>query len=80
MMLPPDDFDADDFEPYDVPRGSCPRCGSNDIRHLVIGLPVGPEPMNSRAHGCRRAITNRTTKNRTGISANSGELLFARAG
>ena len=47
MMLPPDDLDAEDFEPYDVPRGSCPRCGSNDIRHLLIGLPAGPEPMNS---------------------------------
>lgn len=46
-MLTPHDIYAEDFEPYDVPRGSCPRCGSNDIRHLVIGLPTGPEPMNS---------------------------------
>lgn len=47
MMLPPDDLDPNDFQPYDIPRGSCPRCQSNDIRHLVIGLPVDPEAMNS---------------------------------
>jgi len=47
MMLPPDEFDNADFKPYAVPRGTCPRCGSNDIRHLIIGLPAGPEPVNS---------------------------------
>ncbi len=41
MMLPPDEFDHADFKPYHVPRGTCPRCGSNDIRHLIIGLPAG---------------------------------------
>lgn len=47
MMLPPDEFDHADFKRYHVPRGTCPRCGSNDIRHLIIGLPAGPEPVNS---------------------------------
>lgn len=45
MLLPPDQLAADESEPYDVPRGTCPRCGSNDVRHLIIGLPAGPEPM-----------------------------------
>lgn len=47
MMLSPDHLATDDFEPYDVPRGTCPQCGSNDVRHLIIGLPAGPEPMNN---------------------------------
>ncbi|QBR91830.1 hypothetical protein EXE57_05735 [Nocardioides euryhalodurans] len=42
MMLPPDDVER---EPYDVPRGACPACGSDDVTHLVIGLPSGPEAM-----------------------------------
>lgn len=28
---------------HDVPRGICPRCGSDDVRHLAIGMPAGPE-------------------------------------
>ncbi|GAA0969990.1 hypothetical protein ENKNEFLB_03888 [Nocardioides aquaticus] len=27
---------------YDVPRGSCPRCGSGEVTHVLAGLPVGP--------------------------------------
>lgn len=42
MMLPPDDLER---EPYHVPRGICPTCGSGDITHLVIGLPTGPDVM-----------------------------------
>lgn len=30
-------------EPYGLPRGTCPRCGSADVRHLVAGLPGTPE-------------------------------------
>ena len=45
MMLPPDEFDEVEIEPYDVPRGVCPRCGSSEVRHIVIGLPAGPEVM-----------------------------------
>ena len=39
MMLPPNDGAP---EPYDVPRGTCPSCGSGEVVHLVIGLPSGP--------------------------------------
>ncbi len=24
-------------EPYDLPRGTCPECGSGAVKHLVIG-------------------------------------------
>ncbi len=47
MMLPPDELDGQEVEPYDLPRGTCPRCGSGNVRHLIVGLPAGPEPMNS---------------------------------
>lgn len=30
-------------EPYRVPRGTCPKCGSSDVIHLIIGLPMDPE-------------------------------------
>src|SRR5689334_19883128 len=42
MMLPPEDLER---EPYDVPRGACPACGSGDVTHLVIGMPSGPGAM-----------------------------------
>ncbi len=47
MMLPPDDLER---EPYDVPRGLCPTCGSDDITHLVIGMPAGPEGVEGDPH------------------------------
>lgn len=28
--------------PYDVPHGTCPRCGSGEVIHVLAGLPVGP--------------------------------------
>jgi hypothetical protein len=34
-------------EPYDVPRGTCPECGSRAVRHLMIGYPVDPEALDS---------------------------------
>ena len=34
-----------ELEPYDLPRGTCPRCGSGDVRHLMIGDPTHPESM-----------------------------------
>jgi hypothetical protein len=34
-----------DPEPYDVPRGTCPECGSGAVRHHVIGMPAHPEVM-----------------------------------
>lgn len=43
MMLSPGGTGADDVTPYDLPRGSCPVCGSGAVRHLVIGLPADPE-------------------------------------
>jgi hypothetical protein len=30
-------------EPYDVPRGTCPECGSRAVKHLVAGVPGSPE-------------------------------------
>ena len=41
----------DDWEdpPYAVPRGSCPRCGSGEIEHLVVGLPAGPDDHESES-------------------------------
>ena len=39
MILP--DFDGD-IAPYDVPRGTCPSCGSAEVTHLIIGMPMGP--------------------------------------
>jgi hypothetical protein len=36
-----------EVEPYDVPRGTCPRCGSRAVRHLVIGFPAHPEALDS---------------------------------
>lgn len=47
MMLPLDELDGHEVEPYDIPRSTCPRCGSGDIRRLLIGRPTGPHPMNS---------------------------------
>ena len=32
-------------EPYDVPRGTCPSCGSRAVKHLVIGYLEHPESM-----------------------------------
>jgi hypothetical protein len=32
-------------EPYDVPRGTCPECGSRAVKHLVIGYLEHPESM-----------------------------------
>ncbi len=42
-MIPRGGADADDVAPYDVPRGTCPSCGSGAVRHLRIGLVVARE-------------------------------------
>lgn len=47
MMLPPELCEDVEYPPYDVPRGTCPRCGSADVRHLIIGMPSGPAVMDS---------------------------------
>lgn len=41
MMLPPDP----DRPAYDEPRGMCPSCGSDEVIHLVVGLPADPDSM-----------------------------------
>ena len=46
MLMPPE-LAGRGVEPYDVPRGTCPRCGSGDVRHLVIGMPALPESMSA---------------------------------
>jgi len=45
MMLPPGVGDDTVSAPYDVPRGTCPACGSGKVTHLVIGMPSGPAAM-----------------------------------
>ena len=47
MSLP--DMAAPDTgaEPYDVPRGTCPECGSRAVKHLVIGYLEHPEAMDT---------------------------------
>ena len=48
MMLPPDQWGSGEpTPPYDVPRGTCPRCGSTQVVHLVIGMPASPEELGS---------------------------------
>ena len=47
MMAAPGEFGTSDLEPYEVTRGACPRCGGTEVRHLIIGLPAGPEDMES---------------------------------
>ena len=42
MMLPPDDVDRRGVASYEQPRGACPRCRSGNVRHLVTGMPSGP--------------------------------------
>lgn len=37
-----DPWSAAPASSYDVPRGSCPRCGSGEVTHVLAGLPVGP--------------------------------------
>ena len=46
MLLPPE-LDGHEVAPYSRPRGTCPRCGSGDVNHLVIGMPALPESMDS---------------------------------
>jgi hypothetical protein len=46
MMLPPDDW-AGDAVPHDVPRGTCASCGSDEVVHLVIGMPASAEAWGS---------------------------------
>jgi hypothetical protein len=36
-----------DVDPYDVPRGTCPSCGSGRVRHHIIGYPPPPEARNT---------------------------------
>ncbi len=35
------------YVPYDVPRGTCPECGSGAVKHLVVGYLVDPEAMDT---------------------------------
>lgn len=32
---------------YTVPRGSCPKCSSPEVEHLVIGMPAHPDDFGS---------------------------------
>ncbi|CCH78209.1 hypothetical protein BN12_2620024 [Nostocoides japonicum T1-X7] len=32
-------------EPYNAPRGTCPSCGSGEVVHLIIGMPIGQDVM-----------------------------------
>ena len=44
-ILPPDRWDVGEPMPYDVPRGTCPRCGTDQVVHLVIGMPLPDDLM-----------------------------------
>ena len=41
-VLPPDAGPT-----YEVPRGTCPSCGSGDVTHLMIGMPARPADVGS---------------------------------
>ena len=43
QILPPDMWDRSEPVEYDVPRGTCPRCGTDQIVHLVIGMPTSAD-------------------------------------
>lgn len=43
-MIPPPGVSQ--HETYDAPRGTCPSCDSENVIHLMIGLPAGPDVMN----------------------------------
>lgn len=30
---------------YDERRDTCPKCASTEVRHLIIGMPSGPDDM-----------------------------------
>jgi len=52
-------------EPYDVPRGNCPRCGSGRVKHHVFGYPVDPQALDDlptwvEHEGCLRRPWNRS--------------------
>jgi hypothetical protein len=47
MPITSDAIYGHEIEPYDLPRGTCPECGSGDVRHLMIGMPADPESMDS---------------------------------
>ena len=42
MSSPDQPDDLDDFV-YGVARGTCPRCGGSEVRHLIIGMPFVAE-------------------------------------
>jgi hypothetical protein len=46
MLLRSDELDGQ-IEPYDLPRGDCPGCGSGDVGHLWIGMPALPGSMDA---------------------------------
>ena len=55
--LPPEARAVEPEEPYATVRGTCPRCGSVEVVHLVIGMPaqtddVGRGPDWERWVGC----------------------------
>jgi hypothetical protein len=47
MPIMSDALFVHELEPYALPRGTCPRCGSGDVRHLMIGMPAHPQSMDS---------------------------------
>ena len=45
QILPPVTGDRNEAVAYEVPRGTCPRCGTDQIVHLVIGMPTSADVM-----------------------------------
>lgn len=46
MMPPPPELGgrpSAPAAPYSEPRGTCPSCGSEEVTHLIIGMPARPD-------------------------------------
>lgn len=39
--------------PHEPPRGQCPRCRSQNVVHLAIGLPMDPDAIHGTPHWVR---------------------------
>lgn len=66
MMKSPDELADQEVEPYDVRRGTCPRCGSRAVVHHLYGLPdpraVESWPRWISWEGCLRDVFDRSCR------------------
>jgi hypothetical protein len=53
IALPPNREELWPGVPYEVPRGTCPRCGSDQVVHMIIGLLAsGPDRLRVPSWAC----------------------------